>query len=57
VVEGAQPTEDAPLTLEQALQMVREQIAQGKSKKDAVRSVAELTGFPKNTLYDAAIKA
>ena len=57
VVEGAQPVEEEALTLEQALELVQEQIAQGKSKKDAVRSVAELTGFPKNTLYDAAIKA
>ena len=56
VVEGAQEAQEAKLSLDEALALVRQQIADGKSKKDAVKTVSALTGFPKNALYDAALK-
>ena len=45
------------LTLEAALQLVQVRLDQGLSKKDAVKQVAKETGFAKNALYDAAMKA
>ncbi len=56
IVEGASAQEDEGITLEEALERVRALIESGSSKKDAVRQVAQETGFPKNTLYDAAIR-
>ena len=41
----------------QLLALVQEQIAQGLSRKDAVKAVSKLTGCPKNALYDAVLKA
>ena len=41
----------------QLLKLVQEQIAQGLSRKDAVKAVSKLTGCPKNALYDAVLKA
>jgi len=43
------------VTLEEALTMVRQQLDAGKRKKEAVRAVSELTGFPRNALYDAVL--
>lgn len=48
-------TDTEILTQEQALCLVSTLMARGLSKKDAVKQVARETGFPKNTLYDAAI--
>lgn len=56
IVAGAEPVQEQAVTLEAALERVRELLAQGKSKKDAVKQAAQETGFPKNALYDAAIK-
>ena len=56
VVEGAEPTQADELTLEAALQLVEAWLEQGLSRKDAVKQVAKETGFPKNALYDAALK-
>lgn len=56
IVAGAEPVQEQAVTLEAALERVRELLAQGKTKKDAVRQAAQETGFPKNALYDAAIK-
>lgn len=56
VVEGAPETAPETSTLEEALDLVRRQISEGKSRKDAVKAVSALTGFPKNALYDAALK-
>ena len=55
VVEGAVRQEEKP-TLEAALERVQELLAQGASKKDAVKQASQETGFPKNALYDAAMK-
>ena len=43
--------------LEDALALVAEKLAQGLSRKDAVKLVSKETGFAKNALYDAALKA
>lgn len=55
VLEGATAPVEKEITLEDALERVHELIAAGHSKKDAVKQTASETGFPKNTLYDAAI--
>ena len=56
VLDGAQPQEEADLTLDDALKLVSEKLSQGLSRKDAVKQVAKETGFAKNALYDAAMK-
>ncbi len=56
VLEGAAPPAEEELTVEAALAMVRAQMEQGLSRKDAVKLVAKETGFSKNVLYDAAVK-
>ena len=57
IVAGAAPgTPEAP-TEEQLLALVREQMVQGLSRKDAVKAVSKQTGCAKNALYDAALKA
>ena len=57
IVAGAAPrVEEAP-TQEQLLALVREQMAQGLSRKDAVKAVSKQTGCAKNALYDAVLKA
>ncbi len=56
ILEGAPEVQAEGITLEGALLRVQELIGQGLSKKDAVKQAAKETGFPKNALYDAAIK-
>ena len=56
VLEGAAPPPVTELTLEDALSLVAEKLAQGLSRKDAVKLVSKETGFAKNALYDAAMK-
>ena len=56
VLEGAAPPPVTELTLEGALALVAEKLAQGLSRKDAVKLVSKETGFAKNALYDAAVK-
>lgn len=56
VVEGAEPPAATELTLEDALALVQQKLSEGLSRKDAVKQVAKETGFPKNTLYDAAVR-
>lgn len=56
VVAGA-PEEAAPeSSLDDALRAVAGLLAQGLSKKDAVKQVATQTGLPKNALYEAALR-
>lgn len=57
IVDGAQPVAEAALSLEDAVALALDAIAAGASKKDAVRQVAADTGFAKNLLYDAVLKA
>ena len=57
IVAGAAPETPETPTEEQLLALVREQMAQGLSRKDAVKAVSKQTGCAKNALYDAALKA
>ncbi len=57
VLEGAAPAEEAELTLDDVLKLVEARLEQGLSKKDAVKQVSKETGFAKNALYDAVMKA
>ena len=55
IVEGApKQQESGPVSEEEALMRVQALLAEGLSRKDAVRQVAAETGLAKNQLYDAA---
>ena len=55
VVDGAAPVEkEAPTTVD-AAQRVRELMAEGISRKDAIKQTAKELGLPKNAVYDAAL--
>lgn len=56
IVEGAAEKQEEAPTIETALARVQELLAQGMSKKDAIKQASQETGFPKNALYDAAMK-
>ncbi len=56
VLEGAAPSAEPETTLEDALALVAEKVAQGLSRKDAVKQAAKETGFPKNALYEASLR-
>lgn len=56
IVEGAAEKQEEAPTMETALARVQELLAQGMSKKDAIKQASQETGFPKNALYDAAMK-
>ncbi|MDR0889120.1 MAG: 16S rRNA (cytidine(1402)-2'-O)-methyltransferase [Oscillospiraceae bacterium] len=56
VIEGAQAQEDAACTPDAALELVKALLAQGVTKKDAVKQVCAETNYPKNALYDAVLK-
>lgn len=56
IVQGAPEAEPEGVTLQAALERVAKRMAEGYSRKDAVRLVAQETGFPKNALYDAALR-
>ncbi|MBE6940156.1 MAG: 16S rRNA (cytidine(1402)-2'-O)-methyltransferase [Ruminococcaceae bacterium] len=57
VVAGAQPCEEAGLTMEEGVARVLRLREQGQRMKDAVRQVAADTGLNKNDLYDAVLQA
>ena len=57
IVAGAAPEAPEAPTEEQLLALVREQMTQGLSRKDAVKAVSKQTGCAKNALYDAVLKA
>ena len=56
IIEGIQKAPAPVLQIDDAVSMARTQIENGLSVKDAVKIVAEQTGIPKNTLYNAVIK-
>ena len=56
IVGGAAEKQEEKPTMETALARVQELLAQGMSKKDAIKQASQETGFPKNALYDAAMK-
>ncbi len=55
VVAGAQPVEKAAATLEDAAARVAKLMAQGMSRKDAVKQTAQELDLPRNTVYDASL--
>ena len=56
VLAGAEPHQEAAVTLEDAVAQVLTLKAQGIRLKDAANEVAEHTGFSKNELYAAALE-
>ena len=56
VLAGAEPRQEATVTLEDAVVQVLTLKAQGVRLKDAAKEVAEHTGFSKNELYAAALE-
>lgn len=56
VLEGSPAADQSGITLDGAVALARELIADGCSKKDAARQVAADTGFSKNTLYAELLK-
>ena len=55
VIAGAAPKKEETISLEGALTLVENLMAQGLSRKDAVKKVSADTGLPKNELYNAAL--
>ena len=56
VVEGAAETAAPQMTAGDAAARVQALIAEGMSKKDAIRQAAKETGVARNVLYDAVLK-
>jgi 16S rRNA (cytidine1402-2'-O)-methyltransferase len=57
VLAGAQPAEEAPVTMEDGIALVQRLRDGGSSLKDAVKQAAKDTGLPRNALYDACVKS
>ena len=56
VVAGAEPKEEQSATAEDAAKRVAELMAQGTSRKDAIKQAAQELKLPKNVVYDAALE-
>ena len=56
VVAGAQPVEKEAATPEDAARRVSQLMAEGMSRKDAVKQAAKDLDLPKNVVYDAALQ-
>ena len=57
VVAGAEPEVKESATLDDAVARVSELMAEGLSRKDAVKQAAKELDLPKNQVYDAALNA
>mgnify|MGYP003372967699 CR=1 FL=1 len=57
VLAGAEPVQEAAVTLEEGVDLVLARRAGGERMKDAVRQVSADTGLNKNELYAAALAA
>ncbi len=55
VVEGVKPLPEAELTLEDALERVKELVESGARAADACREIAKTSGFSKSELYSALL--
>ena len=55
VIAGATPVEKEVATEEDATQMVQRLMAEGMSRKDAIKQTAKALDLPKNVVYDAAL--
>ena len=56
VVAGATPQEETAASTQDAVNRVNELMAEGMSRKDAVRQTARELNLPKNVVYDAALE-
>ena len=56
VVAGAEPKEEQSATAEDAAKRVAELMAQGTSRKAAIKQAAQELKLPKNVVYDAALE-
>lgn len=56
VVAGAVPAEEKVATAEDAVKRVGQLMAEGISRKDAIKQTAQELNLPKNVVYDAALK-
>ncbi len=56
VIAGAPEAEEAPASQQDAAQRVAQLMAQGLSRKDAVKQTAKELNLPKNLVYDAALE-
>ena len=56
VVAGAAPAEEKSATAEDAATRVKELVASGMSRKDAIKLTAQELNLPKNVVYDAALE-
>ena len=56
VVAGAEPVVEEAATEEDAAARVQALMAQGLSRKDAIKQTAKELNLPKNVVYDAALK-
>ncbi len=57
VLEGAPAPVPAPIPIQEAAELVDALLAQGLRRKEAVKQAAEELGVPKNTLYEASLRA
>ena len=57
VVAGAAPVEKENATVEDAAARVKALVAQGMSRKDAIKQAAKELDLPKNVVYDAALNS
>ena len=55
VVAGAAPTEKTAATADDAAKRVAQLVAEGMSRKDAIKQTAKELNLPKNVVYDAAL--
>ena len=55
VIAGAAPVEKEVASEEDAAQMVARLMAEGHSRKDAIKQTAKALDLPKNVVYDAAL--
>ena len=55
VISGAAPVEKETASEEDAAQMVQRLMAEGLSRKDAIKQTAKALDLPKNVVYDAAL--
>ena len=55
VIAGAAPVEKEVASEEDAAQMVARLMAEGMSRKDAIKQTAKALDLPKNVVYDAAL--
>ncbi len=56
VVAGAEPPKKEEATEDDIIQSIANLVAQGISRKDAIKQTAKALDLPKNVVYDAALK-